>query len=91
MNCFVVILPAESSVEGVEDKFPECEQLADRAWVVAGEQQTCGEVQDALGIGTTAKDGPESAAYPTGIVFRVSEVNGFAEESIWEKMRKWGL
>lgn len=92
MSAYLVVLFADSSVraEKLTETFPDHYRLRDGAWVVNGEQQTCGDVAAVLGIGVRTPGKPESAE-PTGFVARLSpeDVNGYADAGLWEKLNLW--
>ena len=92
MSAYLVVLFADPSVrpEKLTEKFPDRYRLREGAWVVNGEQQTCGDVAAVLGIGVPTPGKPESAE-PTGFVARLlrEDVNGYADAGLWEKLNLW--
>ncbi len=86
MNCFLIALPPDGSVtESVVSKtFGERRhKIQEGVWVVAGQCETCADVNEKIGIGI--QDNPAS----TGVVVKLSEYNGFAPRSLWEKLAAW--
>ena len=87
MNSYLVILLPDSSIasDKVKTTFPQhYEVLPDQAWAVGSDLLTCADVCEAIGIGP---DEHENTA--TGVVLRITESNGFAPSSLWEKLRAW--
>ena len=83
MNCFIAILPPDSSYElnNVAESFPmHHEVLSDRVWAVAGHQTTCAEVCKELGIGE--KGVP-------GVVIKMDEYYGFFDRALWDHINNW--
>lgn len=84
MNCYLVALPPDSAVReaSIREKFPERHvPIQEGVWVVAGSQPTCADVCKTLGIG------PKGDAI--GIVIKMSEYNGFAQRTLWERLNLW--
>ena len=55
--------------------------LPGKAWVVASEHPTCGEICEAVGM---VPGGSHS-----GVVSRMDEYNGFFVQTLWEKINVW--
>lgn len=87
MNCFLVVLTPESTIEGkeVEECFPEVLPVTDRAWVVAGKEETAFEVSSSLGML------PESEGRRLGVVVSLVEgsYDGLAPQDFWRQIAKW--
>ena len=87
VNIYMISLPDASTVDGaaVAKAYPENSyKIRDGIWVVASELETCGEVADAIGIGTKP-----DARWPLGLVGKIEDVNGFMEADLWEKLNVW--
>ena len=87
MNCYLIALPPDSVVGGdsIQKNFSERHVLVQEGvWIVAGSQPTCADVCRALGIGSKGR------ADAIGIVLKMSEYNGFAERTLWERLNVWG-
>lgn len=82
MNCFVIVSPDKKFDPSlVTQAFRDHSQVSDDVWVVAGEQGTCADVCDKLGIGT-----------PTGtrgVVVKLDDYYGFFDRALWEKINEW--
>lgn len=86
MNCYLVALPPDSAVQedSIRKNFPERHvPVQGGVWVVAGSQPTCADVCKTLGIG------PKGGTDAIGIVIKMSEYNGFAERTLWERLNVW--
>ena len=85
MQCFLVAIPPGSSIKAssIGETFPEHHQiLPGLVWAVAGDQRTCVDVCEALGIGSNGLE-------TLGVVVRMAEYNGFADRALWEKLNAW--
>ena len=84
MNRFVVVLPPDSNItaKSVSGHFPNNHPvIPDRVWVVAGQQRTCADVCEALGIGETEES--------DGLVVKIHEYYGFTDKALWERLGEW--
>ncbi len=84
MNRFVVVLPPDSNVtaQSVADHFPNNHPvIPDHVWVVAGQQKTCADVCETLGIGENEE--------AEGLVVLVHHYYGFADAALWERLDAW--
>ena len=83
MNCFLVALPPDGKVgePAIREAFPNRHILIqDGLWAVAGTQSTCADVCSDLKIGQ-----PEGI----GVVVKMTEYNGFAQRTVWERLNEW--
>ena len=55
--------------------------IPEKAWVVASEYPTCGEICEAVGM--------KPGGSHTGVVSRMDEYNGFFVQALWEKLNVW--
>ena len=88
MNNYLVILPPGSNIapEKVETSFPyRYEVVPGQVWAVGSDLLTCSDVCEKIGTGP---DEHEDKA--TGVVLKITEVNGFASSTLWEKLGAWG-
>ena len=77
---------AESASDSsfVEEAFDQTMQFVKGAWVIATDIATSGDVMDKLGVSETG-----SRTGWSTIVVPMTEFNGFAEQSLWEKINEW--
>ena len=83
MNCFLIALRPDSKVgeSAIQGAFPDRHILIQEGlWAVAGAQSTCADVCKDLQIGQ-----PEGI----GVVVKITEYNGFAERTLWERLNEW--
>ena len=83
MNCFLIALRPDSKVgeSAIHGTFPDHHILIQEGlWAVAGTQSTCADVCKDLEIGS-----PEGI----GVVVKITEYNGFAERTLWERLNEW--
>ena len=89
MQRYLIVLPLNSTVDAskIESVFAENQHaiVPDRVWVVATTRQTCGDVAKDIGIGPTQGAGN----IHSGAVFRITDYDGFAPQSLWEKLYTW--
>ena len=79
---YVVIVPTgEIEQQFVGATFPDnYELLPGNVWVVGGQQPTCAEVCEVLGIGRGK----------CGVVTQMDDYYGFYDRALWEKANAWG-
>lgn len=82
MNCFVVIAPEHAKLHSaVQENFPEHHyEISPGVWAVAARNKVPSDICETLNIG----DGGVA-----GVVFSLSEYNGYFQSSLWEKINLW--
>ena len=86
MNCFLITVPDDSTLpeESVQNSFESRTlKIREGVWAVAGDYQTCADVCEALQIGSKFETDYSA------IVTKLSEYNGFASRTIWQKLSAW--
>ena len=78
MNNHLVFMPGGE--QKVAEQFPRHYQLAeDSLWAVAGDESTCADVCERLGIGSGEP----------GVVSRMDEYYGHYDRALWQKLNAW--
>lgn len=81
MKRYVVIVPTgEIEQQFVAATFPDNYELLPRTvWVVGGQQATCADVCEVLGIGRGK----------CGVVTKMDDYYGLYDRALWEKANAW--
>lgn len=83
MQCYLLVFgDADAPTDRLERAFPKNYKFSAKAWAIASEKPTtCSDVVDEL---TQGEDPPW-----TCVVARLESYNGYAENSLWEKIGLW--
>ncbi len=89
MYTYAIILPTGSTVteEDVQAIFPggDCIEAVDGAvWLAGSKLETCADVSEKF-----KSPGKEHHPEKTHIVLKITEFNGFANVSLWQKLIAW--
>ncbi len=85
MHCYLVVFGRnDADASGtISRAFPlhNFPILSGKAWVVASEHPTCGDICEAVGM--------VPGGLHSGVVSRMDEYNGFFAQTLWEKINVW--
>ena len=85
MHCYLVVFgPNDADASGaIRSAVPQhhVAVIPGKAWVIASEHPTCGDVCEAIGM--------VPGGLHTGVVSRMDEYNGFFSQTLWEKVNLW--